>query len=196
MRIHFLDGVEILLPIIREWKDAGRVRYLGVTTMSEEQYPQLERLIREENLDMIEIDYSVLDRAAAGRILPMAADHGVAVVVALPDGTRCMLPAWMLDASVCEAHEEAKQPRLSLESLRALRQLVEAQLSSRTLPSEEAGTVRPGGGDGSEASESAPARAGEPGGGALGGDPGGSPGSAGAADARRGGSRVGRRGRR
>lgn len=84
MRVHFLDGVEILLPILREWKEAGRIRYLGVTTMSAEQYPELERLIREENLDMIEIDYSVLDRAAAERILPLAADHGVAVVVARP----------------------------------------------------------------------------------------------------------------
>ena len=84
MRVHFLDGVEILLPILREWKEAGRVRYLGVTTMSEEQYPDLERLIREENLDTIEIDYSVLDRAAAARILPLAADHGLSVVVARP----------------------------------------------------------------------------------------------------------------
>ena len=84
MRVHFLDGVDILLPILRDWKEAGRVRYLGVTTMSEEEYPLLERLIREEGLDMIEIDYSVLDRAAADRILPLAADHGVAVVVARP----------------------------------------------------------------------------------------------------------------
>jgi len=84
MRVHFLDGVDILLPILREWKQAGRIRYLGVTTMSAEQYPELERLIREENLDMIEIDYSVLDRAAADRVLPLAADHGVAVVVARP----------------------------------------------------------------------------------------------------------------
>ena len=84
MRVHFLDGVEIVLPILREWKEAGRIRYLGVTTMSADQYPMLERLIREEDLDMIEIDYSVLDRAAADRILPLAADHGVAVVVARP----------------------------------------------------------------------------------------------------------------
>jgi aryl-alcohol dehydrogenase-like predicted oxidoreductase len=84
MRVHFLDGVEILLPILRDWKEAGRIRYLGVTTMSAEQYPELERLIREDRLDMIEIDYSVLDRAAADRILPVAADYGVAVVVARP----------------------------------------------------------------------------------------------------------------
>ncbi|MCG8469084.1 MAG: aldo/keto reductase [Gemmatimonadetes bacterium] len=84
LRVHFLDGVEILLPILREWKEAGRARYIGVTTMSEEQYPELERLIREESLDTIEIDYSVLDRAVAERILPLAADHGLSVVVARP----------------------------------------------------------------------------------------------------------------
>jgi len=84
MRVHFLDGVEIVLPILREWKEAGRIRYLGVTTVNAREYPEIERLIREENLDMIEIDYSVLDRAAAERILPLAADHGVAVVVARP----------------------------------------------------------------------------------------------------------------
>ena len=84
MRVHFLDGVDLILPILREWKDAGRIRYLGVTTMSADDYPLLERLIREENLDMIEIDYSVLDRAAADRILPLAADHGVATVIARP----------------------------------------------------------------------------------------------------------------
>ncbi len=84
MRVHFLDGVEILMPILREWKEAGRARYIGVTTMSAEDYPELERLIRDENLDTIEIDYSVLDRAAAARILPLAADHGLSVVVARP----------------------------------------------------------------------------------------------------------------
>ena len=84
MRVHFLDGVPLVLPILREWKDVGRTRYIGVTTMSEDDYPVLERLITEENLDMIEIDYSVLDRAAADRILPLAADHGVATVIARP----------------------------------------------------------------------------------------------------------------
>ena len=84
MRVHFLNGVEIVLPLLREWKEAGRIRFLGVTTMSADDYPLLERLIREENLDTIEIDYSVLDRAAAERILPLAADQGLSVVVARP----------------------------------------------------------------------------------------------------------------
>jgi aryl-alcohol dehydrogenase-like predicted oxidoreductase len=86
MRAHSLSGADILFPILRDWREAGRVRYFGVTTMSSEEYPALERLIREESPDVIEIDYSVLYRPAAQRILPMAQDHGVAVMVARPFG--------------------------------------------------------------------------------------------------------------
>lgn len=88
MRAHSISGAEILFPILREWKEAGRIRYFGDTTMSAEEYPDLERQIREENMDIIEIDYSVLDRAAADRILPLAHDQGVAVMVAMPFGGR------------------------------------------------------------------------------------------------------------
>lgn len=86
MRAHSISGAEILFPILREWKEAGRIRYFGDTTMSAEEYPELERQIREENMDVIEIDYSVLNRAAADRILPLAQDQGVAVMVARPFG--------------------------------------------------------------------------------------------------------------
>lgn len=88
MRAHSLSGAEILFPIMREWKEEGRIKYFGDTTMSAEDYPVLERQIREENMDIIEIDYSVVDRAAAERILPLAQDHGVAVMVARPFGGR------------------------------------------------------------------------------------------------------------
>ena len=86
MRAHSISGAEILFPIFREWKEAGRIRYFGDTTMDAEEYPELERQLREENMDIIEIDYSVLDRAAADRILPLAQDQGVAVMVAKPFG--------------------------------------------------------------------------------------------------------------
>jgi aryl-alcohol dehydrogenase-like predicted oxidoreductase len=86
MRAHSISGAEILFPIFREWKEAGRIRYFGDTTMDAEEYPALERQLREENMDIIEIDYSVLDRAAADRILPLAQDQGVAVMVAKPFG--------------------------------------------------------------------------------------------------------------
>ena len=86
MRAHSLSGAEILFPILREWKEEGRIKYFGDTTMNAEEYPELERQIRQENMDIIEIDYSVLNRAAADRILPLAQDHGVAVMVARPFG--------------------------------------------------------------------------------------------------------------
>jgi len=86
MRAHSIDGAEILFPVFREWKEAGRIKYFGDTTMDAEEYPELERQLREENMDIIEIDYSVLDRAAADRILPLAQDQGVAVIVAKPFG--------------------------------------------------------------------------------------------------------------
>ena len=86
MRAHFISGAEILFPILQEWKETGRIRYFGVTTMSSAEYPELERLMREDGVDIIEIDYSVLDRAAAERILPLAQDLGVAVIVARPFG--------------------------------------------------------------------------------------------------------------
>ena len=86
MRAHSLAGAELLFPILREWKEGGRIRYFGVTTMSSEQYPELERLIRDETPDIIEIDYSVLYRPAAQRILPMAQEEGIAVLVARPFG--------------------------------------------------------------------------------------------------------------
>ncbi len=86
MRAHSLSGAEILFPIFRQWKEAGRIKYFGDTTMNAEEFPILERQIREENMDIIEIDYSVLNRAAADRILPLAQDQGVAVMVARPFG--------------------------------------------------------------------------------------------------------------
>lgn len=88
MRAHSVNGIEILLPVLREWKDAGRFRYLGVTTVNEEQYPAIERLIREDDIDILEIDYSVAERGSAERILPLAQDHGVAVMTAVPFGGR------------------------------------------------------------------------------------------------------------
>lgn len=88
MRAHNIAGTPILFPILREWKEAGRIRHLGVTTVNSDHYPEIERQIIEENIDMIEINYSVADRTAAERLLPVAQDNGVAVLVAVPFGGR------------------------------------------------------------------------------------------------------------
>lgn len=88
MRAHSVEGIEILLPILREWKEMGRFDHLGVTTVNERHYPEIERLIRQGEMDIVEIDYSVVNRSAADRILPLAQDHGVAIMTAVPFGGR------------------------------------------------------------------------------------------------------------
>lgn len=86
LQIHNLGGVDAMLPVVREMKDAGTIRYYGVTTTSEQQYAALEQLLRNEEMDFLQIDYAIDNRSAEERILPLAADRGVAVLTALPLG--------------------------------------------------------------------------------------------------------------
>jgi len=102
MQVHNLGGTAQLLPVLREWKQAGRIRYLGVTTSSERQYPALEQLMRAERLDFVQVNYSIESREAADRILPLAAERGMGVLVNLPFGRTSVfqkvggkpLPGW------------------------------------------------------------------------------------------------------
>jgi aryl-alcohol dehydrogenase-like predicted oxidoreductase len=86
MQVHNLNGVEAMMPVLREWKQDGRIRYIGVTTSSDRQYEQLEQVMRREPLDFVQVDYSIGNRSAADRILPLAADRGMAVLLNLPFG--------------------------------------------------------------------------------------------------------------
>lgn len=102
MQIHNLGGVDALLPLLREWKAAGRIRYLGVTTGSDSQHGALEALMRRETLDFIQVNYAIDSREAGARILPLAAERGMGVLIALPFGRTSVfqsvqgkpLPAW------------------------------------------------------------------------------------------------------
>lgn len=84
MQIHNLIGVDARLPLLREWKQAGRFRYIGATTSFARQYDAFEKLMREQSLDFIQVDYSIDDRAVEQRILPLAAERGMAVLVNSP----------------------------------------------------------------------------------------------------------------
>jgi aryl-alcohol dehydrogenase-like predicted oxidoreductase len=88
MQVHNLIGTEVLLPLIREWIAAKRIRHVGVTTSRDEQYPEIVRLMRTEPLDFIQVDYSLGNRGAAEQILPLAAERGIAVLINLPFGGR------------------------------------------------------------------------------------------------------------
>ena len=86
MQVHNLGGVKEMLPVLREWKQAGKTRYIGVTSTSKEQYPELERLLRTERMDFVQVDYAIDNRDVEQRILPLAQERGVAVLTALPFG--------------------------------------------------------------------------------------------------------------
>ncbi len=94
MQIHNLAGVEVMLPILREWKDAKRIRYHGISTSSDQQYEALEAIMKREKLDFIQIDYAIDNRLADERILPLAADRGIAVLTNLPFGRGRVLSAF------------------------------------------------------------------------------------------------------
>jgi aryl-alcohol dehydrogenase-like predicted oxidoreductase len=86
LQIHNMAGVEEMLPVLREWKQAARIRYYGVTTSSARQHDALARLVQREPLDFIQVDYAIDNRAVEARLLPLARDRGVAVLTNLPFG--------------------------------------------------------------------------------------------------------------
>lgn len=84
LQVHNLRDVDAQLATLRALKDAGMIRYIGITTSSFRQYEQFEQVMRREDLDFIQVNYSIAARSAAERILPLAQDRGMAVLVNLP----------------------------------------------------------------------------------------------------------------
>jgi aryl-alcohol dehydrogenase-like predicted oxidoreductase len=84
MQVHNLQDVATHLPVLRDWKAAGTIRYLGVTHYQRSEFDTIEKLMKKEKLDFIQIPYSIVDRLAEKRILAVAADTGTAVLVMTP----------------------------------------------------------------------------------------------------------------
>lgn len=84
--VHNLRDVDNQLAILRDLKAAGRIRVLGITTSFDEQYEPFEAVMRRQALDTIQVDYALDNRNAADRILPLAQEKGIAVMVNLPFG--------------------------------------------------------------------------------------------------------------
>jgi len=84
MQVHNLVNWREHLPTLRRAKDDGRVRYIGVTTSHGRRHDELERLMRDEPLDVVQLTYNILDRAAEDRLLPLAAERGIAVICNRP----------------------------------------------------------------------------------------------------------------
>lgn len=81
MQVHNLINWQEVLPVLREWQQEGLVRYIGITTSRANQYEEFEKVVRQEELDFIQINYSLEQREAAERILPLAADRGAGVII-------------------------------------------------------------------------------------------------------------------
>jgi aryl-alcohol dehydrogenase-like predicted oxidoreductase len=84
MQIHNLVDWRAHLNTLREWQKQGRIRYLGVTHYTASAYDQLARVLETEELDFVQLNYSIVEREAEQRLLPLAIDRGVAVLVNRP----------------------------------------------------------------------------------------------------------------
>jgi diketogulonate reductase-like aldo/keto reductase len=106
MQVHNLVDWQVHLPTLRAWKEQGRIRHVGVTHYSSRAYADLEQVMRAEPLDFVQVNYSAAERAAAQRILPLAAERGIAVLVNRPFGggavlrslARQALPSWAFES--------------------------------------------------------------------------------------------------
>ncbi len=84
--VHNLQDTQTQLRTLRQWKQTGRIRYVGITTSFERQHPDFEQTMKTEALDFIQVDYALDNRKADQRILPLAADRGMGVMINLPFG--------------------------------------------------------------------------------------------------------------
>jgi len=86
IQVHNVADMDTQFPILEEYKQAGRVRYVGTTSTFKPQYEALYQLMREKPFDFIGIDYAVDNVDAEERIFPLAVDRGIGVLVYLPFG--------------------------------------------------------------------------------------------------------------
>jgi len=84
MQVHNLKDWRTHLATLRDWKDAGRIRYIGITTSRASQFDDFAEVMRAEDLDFVQLNYSVGEREAESVLLPLAADRGMAVLVNRP----------------------------------------------------------------------------------------------------------------
>ncbi len=84
VQIHNLRDWRVHLETLKEWKASGRVRYVGITTSHGRMRDELARALAEEPFDFVQLSYNLEDREAEQRLLPLAADCGIAVLVNRP----------------------------------------------------------------------------------------------------------------
>jgi diketogulonate reductase-like aldo/keto reductase len=84
MQIHNLTDWQTHLATLRAWKEEGRIRYLGITHYTESAYTAIENIIKNNAVDFLQINYSMLRRTAEERLFPLAQEKNVAVIINQP----------------------------------------------------------------------------------------------------------------
>ena len=86
MQVHNMSNVETQMGSLREWKAKGKIRYTGITYSEDRGHAEVERVMKVQKPDFVQINYSLVDRAAAARILPLAQELRMGVIVNRPFG--------------------------------------------------------------------------------------------------------------
>jgi len=92
MQVHNLLDLSVHAKTLREWKTAGRVRYIGITHYHEGAHAELERIVKTREWDFVQFNYSMAEREAETRLLPACADSGTAVLVNRPYSQGSLFP--------------------------------------------------------------------------------------------------------
>jgi diketogulonate reductase-like aldo/keto reductase len=84
MQVHNLLDLKVHLPVLREWKKTGRIRYLGITHYHAGAHAEVEKLVKSGDFDFVQINYSMDEPEAEARLLPACADSGAATLINRP----------------------------------------------------------------------------------------------------------------
>jgi diketogulonate reductase-like aldo/keto reductase len=108
MQIHNLRDWQVHLATLKDWKAQGKIRYVGITTSHGRMHDELERALARESFDFVQLSYNLEEREVERRLLPLAAERGIAVLVNRPfqrgglfDKVRGKpLPPWAKDLGI------------------------------------------------------------------------------------------------
>jgi diketogulonate reductase-like aldo/keto reductase len=84
LQVHNLLAWQEQLPLLQRMKAAGQLRYVGITTSEGRRHGELEQIMRTQRIDFVQLSYNLLDREAEERLLPVARERGIAVLVNRP----------------------------------------------------------------------------------------------------------------
>ncbi len=86
MQVHNLVDWQTHLKTLHNWREKGKIRYIGVTHYQESAYKDLENILKTESIDFLQVNYNLSDRTADQRLLPLAQEKKVAVIISQPFG--------------------------------------------------------------------------------------------------------------